>query len=298
MLIILKRLSWVLILLAPAQMPSAEVLVLGSLENDVRRQVARFTPLADYLETALAPHGISEVQITVMREDQDIAGAISSGDIDLYFDTPVIAAKVARDSGAIPLLKQYRNRDATFRSMIVAPVDGPVQTLDDLVDRKIGFEERSSSAGFLLPVYLLDQAGLKLAKLRTRHRDVPAGKVGYVFTGDCDNTMYWLVRGWVDAGAINDIDFRRLDSAFPGQFRVLSESRFMPREVVMQRPNMEHDLSQAISDALTSMHETPEGRVVIKGFSHTDRFERFPDIYGTFQPIFAILNRLISIGMI
>lgn len=297
-MLLMKRLILALLLLLPSTQIVAETLVLGSVEGDVRRQMLNFQPLARYLQAALAPSGITDVQIRVLREDQDIAAAISSGDVDLYFDSPVVAAKVARASGGKPLLRQFREGDATYRSMIVVPADGPVQSLEDLIGRRIAFEERASSSGFLLPAYMLDQAGLTLARLRGRNRNVPVGKVGYVFTRDSANTMYWLVRGWADAGAVNDHSYRHLEKAFPGRFKVIAESPLMPREVVVQRPGMDLQLSRDIVSVLTNMHHSPAGREAIKSFFETDRFVAFPNGHTTFLPFFAVLDRLTSIGLI
>ncbi|MCP4822120.1 MAG: phosphate/phosphite/phosphonate ABC transporter substrate-binding protein [Shimia sp.] len=295
---VIKRLILALFTLAPAQFALAETLVLGSVEHDVRRQILNFQPLADYLRISLASEGVTDVQIKVMREEHDIALAMKNGDIDLYFDSPVVAAKVARESGGTPLLRQFRKGDATYRSVIVVPVDGPVQSLNDLVGRRIAFDERASSSGFLLPAYMLDDAGLKLSRLRTRTSNVPVGEVGYLFTRDNTNTMYWLVRGWTDAGAMNNRNFQHLDQMFPGQFKALAESPLMPREVVVQRPNMDQTLSGAIVKTLTSMHHSSEGRTAIQSFFETDRFVAFPNSHTTFLPIFAILDRLTRIGII
>lgn len=293
-----KSLIVVLGLLLPASGATSETLVLGSVENDVRRQVVNFQPLAHYLENALIPWGIDDVQITVMREDQDIAAALRSGKIDLYFETPVVAAKVARDSGAVPLLRQFRLGGDTYRTLIIAPVDGPVQTMNDLVNRRIAFTERSSSSGFLVPAFLLDQAGLDLAKLRRRTRDVPEGKVGYVFTQDQNNTIYWLSRGWIDAGAISDKEFDHLNAIYPDRFQIIAESAFMPREVVLHREGLSPDLIDAITATLITMHHSDEGRAAVKAFFETDRFVAFPQGHTTFVPLFAILDRLTRIGII
>ncbi|KPA19885.1 ABC transporter, phosphonate, periplasmic substrate-binding protein [Shimia sp. SK013] len=292
-MLLLKRLILILLWLLPVQATYAETLVLGSLENDVRRQLSEFESLARYLEDALSDAGISKVEISVYREEASFIDAFSYGDIDLYFDTPVIAAKMSRAVDAKPLLLQLRDGEATYHSHIVVPQNSPVQTIKDLTGLKIAFEEPDSSSGFLMPADVITSAGGKLVKLRSRKRNVPADKIGYVFTGDGNNTMYWLTRGWTDAAALNDREINHVETVYPGHFRVIKTSASMPRQVVMQGTHVDPDLSAAITRVLLDMHQTAEGRVAISAFFGTERFVPFADGRATFVPLLDVIDRLI-----
>ncbi|WP_270725140.1 phosphate/phosphite/phosphonate ABC transporter substrate-binding protein [Shimia sp. Alg240-R146] len=291
-MLLLKRLILCLSWLMPAQATLAETLVLGSLENDVRRQYSNFELLARYLEDTLSDTGISSVEIAVYRDEQTFIDAFSFGEIDLYFDSPVIAAKLSRAVDAKPLLRQFKEGDAAYHSHIVVPRDSPVQTIKDLNGLKIAFEEADSSSGFLMPADVITSAGGELVRLRSRKRDVPEGKIGYVFTGDGNNTMYWLTRGWTDAAALHDREINHIETVFPGQFRVIKTSPSMPRQVVMQGRHVDADLSAAIKRTLLDMHKTEEGRVAIGAFFGTERFVPFADGRAAFVPLLDIIDRL------
>jgi phosphonate transport system substrate-binding protein len=276
----------------------AETLVLGSVENDIRREVVSFELLSGYLAEKLADSGVTDVHTTVFRKEDAMAAALANGDVDLYFESPIVAAKVARASGATPLLHQFREGSASFCSLIVVPVNSPIETIQDLVNRKIAFEEVDSSSGFLMPAQMITQTGATLAKLRRRTRDVPKGKIGYAFTGDGNNTMYWLAQGWVDAGAISDLEFQHLETVFPGQFRVIAQGPMMPRQVVLKGTTLSKPVSDAVVTTFTTMHLDVKGRAALRAFHNTARFATFSNSRETFIPLYNILDQLTRDGLL
>lgn len=283
----------------PAHPLTPRTLTLGAVDDDIRKHMERLTPLARYLERELADEGIASVQIAVLPDSQSMAEAMRQGNVDLYFDSPLVATRIARMAGAIPILRRWKNGEATYSSVIVVPTNSAIASLEDLRGRVVGFQEPDSTSGYMLPVAMLQQASLPLRHLHRESERPQEDTVGYLFTGDDRNTVLWLVRGTIDAGATDTQGLRWLHDAQPGRFRVLARSMEVPRNIVVRTAAMDDALSAAIADTLRAMDESGEGLEVLDAFNRTTCFDDFPaGIEATFAPIHAVLDRLDPLDLI
>lgn len=291
--------SLLTILLLCANTIAADVLVLGSVNDNVRKHVDRMTPMARYLEGALEDQGITEVQINVLPTSGEMVAALQNGSVDLYFDSPLVAALVARNAGAEPFLRRWKRGVASYHSLIIVPTDSEIQSLEDLAGRRIGFQEPDSTSGFLLPVGMIHATDLPLRELIDRTQSPAPGEIGYVFTGDDKNTLLWLANGWIDAGATDPRRWDQLNEARPGAFRVIATSFEVPRQVVIRRGDLDETLSAQISGIMQNMVTTDEGMSVLEAFHKTTRFDDFPrGTTATFEPIYNLLDRLSDVGVL
>ncbi|WP_368184652.1 phosphate/phosphite/phosphonate ABC transporter substrate-binding protein [Aestuariibius sp. HNIBRBA575] len=257
------------------------------------------TPMARYLETELADFGITEVQIRVETSSVGMISALQSNEVDLYFDSPLVAAHVARSAGAVPFLRRWKRGEASYHSLIIVPTDSDIHDLRDLVGQRIGFQEPDSTSGFLLPVDMLLDARLPLRELVDRTENPDEDEIGYVFTEDDKNTLLWLARGWIAAGATDPRRWAQLNEARPGAFRIIATSVEVPRQVVVRRGGLDAALSLRISDVLQDMSENEETSEILEQFHKTSRFDEFPrGVAGTFDPIYTLLDRLAAADLI
>lgn len=278
---------------------AAEVLVLGSVNDNVRKHVKRFTPLAEYLERELADAGITKVQIMVHPTSDAMAEALASGEVDLYFDSPLVAANTARKSESIPFLRRWKRGVASYHSLIVVPTDSDIHSIEDLVGQSIGFQDPDSTSGYLLPIGLILRENLPVREISSYKSDKAEDAISYVFTKDDKNTVLWLSRRWIDAAATDPNGFSKLEEAFPGEYRPIARSIDVPRQTVIRSGRMDPELAKQIQTVLVSMGDLPEGKEVLKKFHKTTRFDVFPDgIEETFAPIYDLLDALEAKGVL
>lgn len=293
-----QAVSVIAIVLAPTAL-AAETLVLGSVNDDIRRHMERFAPLAEYLQEALADDGITAVEIAVLPDSEMMAEAMRAGEVDLYFDSPLVAARVARLAGGEPFLRRWKNGVSEYHSIFVVPTDSPFQTIEDLGGAMVGFQEPDSTSGFMLPAAQLRSEGLALRNFSNLDGTPNDTEVGYVFTGDDRNTVAWLVRGRIDAGATDPRGLEWLQEARPGEYRVLARSISVPRHVVIRRGGLDPVLANRISAVLEDMVNSPDGIETMDAFNDTTRFDRFPlGVEATFGPIYDQLDLLAELGLI
>ncbi|SDI36125.1 phosphonate transport system substrate-binding protein [Aliiruegeria lutimaris] len=288
---VLRVLALALGLLA-AQAPAGE-LVLGSVNDNVRKHVKRYLPLAEYLEIELAGQGIDSVKISVYPTSAAMTEALTNGEVDFYFDSPVVAAKISRQAGAIPVLRRWKRGVASYHSVMVVPWGSDVQELEDLVGRKIGFQDPDSTSGYLLPLGMILRKNLPVREIANFKAKGPEDAVGYVFTRDDKNTILWLSRGWIDAAATDPKGFRKLEDAFPGGYRELTRSIEVPRQTVIMNSRTDPALAAAVCDVLLAMDQSPQGEEALNKFHKTTKFDRFPEgVEATFSPIYQLLDDL------
>ncbi|MDH3659612.1 MAG: phosphate/phosphite/phosphonate ABC transporter substrate-binding protein [Alphaproteobacteria bacterium] len=278
---------------------SARTLVLGSVSDNIKKHFARFEPLAEYLTEQLSGDGVTDVQFTVLSSADAMAEALHDRRVDLYFDSPLVAAKVARSSNSEPFLRRWKRGIGSYHSVIMVPVDSDIHTIADLAGRRIAFQEPDSTSGFMLPAGMLRREGLTLRELPSRSAQPRDGEVGYVFTRDDKNTLVWLYKGWVDAAATDPQSYQDLARAKPGSVRVIARSIEVPRQVVIHRHGMEQTLIDGLKRVFTAMDQSERGREVLKRFNKTTRFGHFPKgVEATFNPIYDLLDELEAQGVL
>jgi phosphonate transport system substrate-binding protein len=228
-----------------------------------------------------------------MPTSAKMTDALRTGAVHLLFESPLVAAKIAQDGAALPMLRRWRKGVAEYWSEIVVPSESPVRSLEDLRGRIIAFEDPDSTSGHLLPRAVLLERGLEVELLKRWTDPVDPKKVGAVFTLSDKGSILMLFDGRVAALATDPLYVKRVEEARPGALRSIARSITVPRHVVMRSVAMSEERAKRIADVLTGMYDTEEGRRVLAQFRETDRFDAFPEgVEATFAPLKAQLQVL------
>jgi phosphonate transport system substrate-binding protein len=277
----------------PPESTSGDTLVIGSIARNIKKELRNFGPLADYLSTRLGAVGYSDAKLAVVTSAGEMARRLRSGEIDIYIDSPFVVADIGRKTGAKPFLRRWKKGQAEYYTLFVVREDSAIYSLDDLRGKIIAFDEPFSSSGYFLPKGMLVERGQPMVEVRDTDALIPDDVIGYVFSMDDINSMFWVLQRKVDATAVSPEHFQRFDQKNVGQFRVLARSRSIPRHVVAHRLDLDPAVVDELERVLTTMEETEAGRAALEGFQNTTRFDRFPGgVEATFAPINAMLDRL------
>jgi phosphonate transport system substrate-binding protein len=261
------------VLPAAVNAPREATVVIGSVGDDAVEEVEAFQPFADALAKRLEGAGVQQGRVIVAPSMAEMTRLMDIGEVDLFIDSPYPALTVAQGSGAVPILSRWKDGVSQYRSVVFVRADSGITTIDGLRGARIGFDDDFSTSGYFLPKASLVAAGLPMSALPTPTSDVPAGELGYVFTEDDENTLFWVMEGRAEAGAMSENELRELAADDFDTLRVLATSAMVPRQIVVRARHLTPDRVTAMQTALTTMHDDATGVAVLADFQGTTRFE-------------------------
>jgi len=254
----------------------AGVLTIGSVSLNPTQEYEVVRPFADFVAANLHHVGIGRGRVVVVGSLSQMVDELREGRVDLLIDSPFPAVFVWQRTGVEPILRRWKRGSDVYRSVIFTRADSGVESVDKLAGKIIAFGEPFSTSGFLMPKAALASAGLRLVNYEDPAASIPSDQVGYVFSNDAENSMFWVLKRKVVAGAINKDYFEALAGDRISELRILQTTEAVPRNVVCVRGGLDPRVVQAIENLLLEMHLSDEGRVSLEKFEETSRFDRFP----------------------
>jgi len=217
----------------------------------------RYQPLMDYLSGVT---GLN-VELHLEKSYPAVVNSLGQGKMSFALLGPLTYLDAYKRFDAPPIAKSRTARGETFyRSVIVSDIDGSIEEISQLVDKKFAFAALWSTSGNLIPRYMLAWAGIHLDKLSTFHH--------YNYH---DTVAKKVLSNEFDAGAI------RLSTAeryTPYGLRIIATSEPIPTGPVVVSPRAPYSAVQKIQKALLSMADSEDGRKVLNKLD--------PDLQGGF----------------
>ena len=260
----------------PAENASG-VITVGSVSLNPTREHEIVGPFARYLAAQLADVGIGTGRVIVVDSLSTMVTEIDQGRIDIFIDSPFPVAFVLENTDARVLLRRWKRGFDNYRSIVFTRADSGLETLNDLAGNVIAFGEPFSTSGYLIPKAAMLSAGLELDGYQDPGASVPSDKVGYVFSNDTENTIFWVLKRKVVAGAVNENYYESLAGNRIDELRILFESDTVPRNLVCVRGGLEPRVERALERVLLEMNQSSEGLEVLWHFEETTKFDRVPD---------------------
>jgi phosphonate transport system substrate-binding protein len=254
----------------------AESLIIGSIHREVAAEIKKFLPLTDYLGKHLQAEGINEAKIVVAKDVFEMGTLLKERKVDVYIDSlfPSVAANLL--SGSKVLLRRWKRGRPEYRSVIYEKKDGNLHRVENLKGHILAFEEPFSTSGYFIPKIALVQAGLKLVPKPDPTKSMDPQEIGYLFSLDDENTVAWVLRGVVAAGATDDYTYQRQTHRYPNSLKVIHTTSSFPRHLVSYRADLAPKLVTKIKEILIQMDQSQEGRSALKEFERTTMFDELP----------------------
>jgi len=230
---------------------------------------AKAKPLEELLSKEL---GIP-VNVSVSTDYNTIVEAMASKQVDVGF-LPPTAYVLAKEKGAAEVLLQAQrygvnDEDGTptdelvdyYKSMFVVRKDSDIKSLEDLKGKKIGYQNVTSSAGYVWPAASLMDAGID-----------PLKDVEPVTLKGHDQAIIALLNGDVDV-AVTFQDARNIvKSDYPDVFektKVIHYTEKIPNDTISVRSDMDPEWMKKIQDAFIAIGQDEEGKKIIRDiYSH------------------------------
>lgn len=215
--------------------------------HDLSKQAEAITSLEKYLGQAI---GLS-VQVGVRDSYEETLLGMEQGEIDAArLGQYAFALAQARFGAralvnAIDITASDDVAPAPYRSVIITRADSGITNLVELKGREFGFVDRNSTTGYLVPTFLLEQAGLD-----------PASDIQPHFLLNHQAVAEAVERGELLAGAVMQSEFLQYVIKKPEpSLRVLATSPLLSRGPIAIRPGLPYQLEKKLLSALVQLHQ-------------------------------------------
>jgi phosphonate transport system substrate-binding protein len=220
------------------------------------------------LEKLLSDELDRPVKVSVSTDYNTIVEAMASKKVDVGF-LPPTAYVLAKDQGAADVILQAQrygvnDKDGSptdelvdsYKSMFIVKKDSGIDSLEDLKGKKIGYQNVTSSAGYVWPAASLMDVGLD-----------PLKDVQPVTLKGHDQAVISLLNGDIDA-AVTFQDARTIvqkdyEDVFD-QTKVIHYTEPIPNDTVAVQSDMDKDLRKDIQEAFINIGKNEEGKKIIR----------------------------------
>lgn len=182
-----------------------------------------------------------------------------------------------------------RHGKKTYQSQFIAK-KGRFKSIKDLAGKKVAFVDAASMSGYILPLKMLADAGVKLDG-------------DPVFAMKHDNVVSMVYQGQADAGATfysppdekeGIQDARRLvKTQYPDveqKVEIIQLTDEIPNDPIVFRKDLPEDVKKTVADAFLKMVQTDEGREAFKAVYGVTAIESATD--ADYEPIRQMLAKL------
>lgn len=255
-----------------------KTLTLGIVAEINQQEIAdHFRDFVRYVASRISSTSMIEGRVVVTPTPSQLADLLKQKKVDFYMDSPYPTYIINSVQGAGRLLlRRWKKGMAEYQSLIFAKRDSQTKRLEDLRGKIIAFEDPGSTSGYFLPKLFLSRMGFKLSQQSGMGAPVSPGDVGYVFAYSQEKLVDLVLTKEAAAGAFSNDDYGALDEKKKLDITILAETERLPRHLLSVRTDMPAELADRLGQILLSMHEDPEGQLILARTSDTTKFDELP----------------------
>ena len=261
---------------APQQSLATEekLIRFGRVQDNPVRAIRDRQEFVDYIAKKLAPVGITGGRIVVVDKVGQLSRAVKERKVDFFHDSVAATIVMSKWSGSIPILRQWKYKEAEYNSVILVNKHSGIDSLSHLNGKIVAFDEPHSTSAHILPRMLLTENKLKLVPV-VLPGTVESDAVGYIHSSD-DNAPNLLLSGKVDAAATSFREFQTLRPEIQSGLKILATSMSVPRQIISVRKDLDPKVLRVLTEILIDMEKSPEGQAVLKRQQGTTNIDTIP----------------------
>ena len=256
-----------------------QTVTLGIVSEINRAQIAKhFSDFVRYLASKLAPASDIEGKVVIASTPFQLAKLIEQKQVDFYMDSAYPTYLINDVQGvARLLLRRWKGGKAEYQSLIFTKRGSEINRLEDLRGKVFVFEDLDSTSGHFLPKYFLKQKGFKFTDKSRFDPYASPTDIGYRFAYSQEKVVDWVLSKRAAAGAFSDDDFARLEENKRADILILARTQPLPRHLISVRQDFAPKLTDRLEKILLSIHESDQGRKILKETDDTTKFDLLPE---------------------
>jgi phosphonate transport system substrate-binding protein len=152
-----------------------------------------------------------------------------------------------------------------YYAYIIAPIDSPAVSLQDLKNKKFAFTHPRSNTGCLVPTYMVAK------EFNTTPDDYFAS---YIYTKTHDKSIEAVAKKLVDGASIDSLIYdyaAKINPVYTSQTKIIVKSPPYGIPPVVVTKNIDPKLKAQLKEIFLNMHEDPRGREILDGIM-VDKF--------------------------
>ncbi len=198
----------------------------------------KFTPLTQYLSKETG----QSVEVRISSSFQHHIDSVGKDEMDFAYMGPNTYVDMTRVYGKKPLLACLEIRGKpSFYGAIIVKADSPIKTLAELAGQRFAFVDHESTMGYVVPSFMLQEAGIGKAQLAQSD-----------FLGSHTNVALAVLNGFYAAGAVKDETFE----AYQGRgLKILAKTPPIQQHLFVTSSKLSEPLISKLRDSLLNLHD-------------------------------------------
>lgn len=250
LLVLVANLGWaqnsapgsVVVALKPDKNPEAMVKERQELEKHLSRQLKK------------------PVKVIIPLSGAVIQEGLSNGTIDLAFVSGLEMVKSEQTQAAELLLVVEIDGKTEYESYWVTLKDKPYDSVEDLKGKSVAFASRTSTSGYLIPMYDL----VKNHNLKEKAKPEDYFGKGHVSFGTgYVSAIERVLQGQAEAAAVSDYVINKdkhLNAEQKAKLKVMAKQGPLPTHILAVRKTLAPETKKALEAALLDLNKKPELR--------------------------------------
>jgi phosphonate transport system substrate-binding protein len=235
---------------------------------DSQKVLASGKPLGELLEKETG----YKIEVSVPTSYAAVIEAVGAGNVDVAWLAPFSYVIARQKFDAQVILGTVRSGSTTYRSQIIAHVDGGINSIEDLKGKKFAFVDSASASGYLFPAALIKEKG-----------GDPATFFGQVtYAGGHDKVVIAVYNRNVDGGATfgnsaesgPPTDARTLVTSTLAdvmeKVKVVAVTDPIPNDTVSVRKSLPEAVVTRVQNGLLAVAQTDAGKKVLRDLYRID----------------------------
>ncbi|MGK2945940.1 MAG: phosphate/phosphite/phosphonate ABC transporter substrate-binding protein [Desulfuromonadales bacterium] len=262
---------------SPVQPPNPGIgkLTIGLIpEQGIFNQKKRYEPLLAYLSQKLG----APIEIKILPSYGNVIDNFNDLGLDGAFFGSFTGAVAISKFGVEPLARpQYVGGSSTYYGMVFVRKDSGIKTAEDMHRKRMVFVDKSTTAGYLLPLNYFKTIGIN---------DYKKWFQEYYFSGTHEGAINDVLNGVADIGAAKNTIFYQMsttDKRILNELEILSTSPHVPANSLAVRHDLPDEVKRALKHQLLTIHQSKEGRLILSAMN-IDKF--IETTVGDYQPVF------------
>ncbi len=212
--------------------------------EDVSLMYEKFLPLRDHLQRSLS----RKVILKIASTHQEAIESIGRGRAHLAYLDPSTYCEVKHQYGVIPLAKTILGGSSTYKSVIVARNDVPINKIIDARGTRLALGNVHSSSSYLIPAVMLKEVGISFDQFAS---------VDYLEQED--RVALSVLARRHDVGGLSErVAKKYLDDGL----RIIKTSEAIPQYAICASARLPEAQIAAIRRALLSINKTRHSELI------------------------------------